>query len=59
MELQPKKRNKGENILAHSITESGKNFGSIIRESSLRLRLCESLTHILVERLAFVKSLSH
>ncbi|PNX55395.1 hypothetical protein L195_g049024, partial [Trifolium pratense] len=41
MELQPKKRNRGANILCSRYNELGKNFGSIIGESSLRL--CEAM----------------
>jgi hypothetical protein len=51
MELQQKKRNRGANILANSITEFGKNFGGIVAESSLRL--CEAANRLAVGKEVF------
>ncbi|KAK2356055.1 hypothetical protein QL285_093413 [Trifolium repens] len=50
MEIQSRKRNKGASIIAQSISELGKSFGSIIEKSSERM--CEA-----ANRLGFGKDL--
>lgn len=44
MEIQSRKRNKGASIIAQSISELGKNFGTIIEKSSERL--CEAANRL-------------
>jgi hypothetical protein len=50
MEIRSRKRNKGASIIAQSISELGKSFGSIIEKSSERM--CEA-----ANRLGFGKDL--
>ena len=51
MEIQPKKRIRGTNLLAHSITELGKDLGSMINKSSEKL--CEAANRLAVGMAVF------